>query len=161
MWTRGRVTFAGAHQYRRLKLKGARFSGIIARVYDLISVLQITRLLLGDATISSKTNPRNSNKKEKRTYGKVRNSKIIIKILSFIQILYLKQQSNIMRCFCGIEFGKSLITNKFFSFIRCSKMSYNHLHNTLRIFDVLPNFNSNKQGIYELPHELPNDLRLN
>ena len=39
------------------------------------------------------------------------------------------------------------------------------------LFDVLPNFSftasekrsaivSNKQGVYELPHELPNDIRL-
>ena len=47
---------------------------------------------------------------------------------------------------------------------------YNTTHNILRLFDVLPNFLShqvkrrviisNKDGIYELPHELPNDLRL-
>ena len=48
----------------------------------------------------------------------------------------------------------------------------NHFHNILRLFDVLPNFLSPqvkrctsetityKQGIYELPQELPNDLRL-
>ena len=30
--------------------------------------------------------------------------------------------------------------------------SYNHFHNILRIFD--------KHDIYELPHKLPNDLRL-
>ena len=46
----------------------------------------------------------------------------------------------------------------------------NHGHNIFRIFDVLPNFPfttsetkrviSNKHGTYELPHELPNDLRL-
>ena len=48
--------------------------------------------------------------------------------------------------------------------------SYNHGHDILRLFDTLPNFFSprvkgsmhisNKHGIYELPHELPNDLRL-
>ena len=47
---------------------------------------------------------------------------------------------------------------------------HNHGHNILRLFDTLPNFLfttsetkrviSNKHGIYELPHELPNDLRL-
>ena len=48
--------------------------------------------------------------------------------------------------------------------------SCNHFHNILRLFYVLPNFpftTSEKQwaiitykhGIYELPHELPNDLR--
>ena len=45
---------------------------------------------------------------------------------------------------------------------------YNHLHNILRLFDVLPNFSSPrvkryatisyKHGIYHLPHVLPNDL---
>ena len=45
----------------------------------------------------------------------------------------------------------------------------NHFHNMLTIFDVLPNFLSPQvkrcafityeHGIYELPNELPNDLR--
>ena len=48
--------------------------------------------------------------------------------------------------------------------------SYNHFHNILRLFDVLISFPftasetmhnySYKQSTYELPHELPNDLRL-
>ena len=48
--------------------------------------------------------------------------------------------------------------------------SYNHLHNILRLFDVLSICFSttteksviigNKHGIYELPHEFPNDLRI-
>ena len=47
---------------------------------------------------------------------------------------------------------------------------YNHFHNILRLFDVYRIFLSPqvkrceiityKHGIYELPHELPNDLRL-
>ena len=47
--------------------------------------------------------------------------------------------------------------------------NYNQFHNILRLFDVLPNFPftasetmvviTYKHGIYELPHELPNDLR--
>ena len=36
------------------------------QVYNLISVLQVTRLLLGDAIILSKTDPRNGSKKENR-----------------------------------------------------------------------------------------------
>ena len=46
---------------------------------------------------------------------------------------------------------------------------YNYFHNILRVFDVLPNFLSppvrrckvinSKHGIYELSHELPNNLR--
>ena len=35
---------------------------------------------------------RNGSKKEKRSYGKVRNNKTMLKVLPFIQILYLKQQ---------------------------------------------------------------------
>ena len=45
-----------------------------------------------------------------------------------------------------------------------------HFHNVLRLFDVLPNFPYTqvkrcaiviyKHSIYELPHELPKDLRL-
>ena len=48
--------------------------------------------------------------------------------------------------------------------------TYNHFHNILRLFDVLPNFISPQvkrcviityeHGIYELSHELLNDLRL-
>ena len=61
------------------------------RIYNLISVPQITRLLLGDAIISSKTDPHNGSKKEKRSYGKIENNKTMLKILPFIRILYLKQ----------------------------------------------------------------------
>ena len=54
------------------------------RVYSIISVPQITRLLFGDASISSKRDPRNGSKTEERSHGKVRNNKTILKILSFI-----------------------------------------------------------------------------
>ena len=47
---------------------------------------------------------------------------------------------------------------------------YNNFHNSLRLFDVYQIFLSPqvkrcviiiyKHGIYELPHELPNDVRL-
>ena len=47
---------------------------------------------------------------------------------------------------------------------------YNHFQNILRLFDVLPNLRlpqvkrdviiAHKRGTYELPHELPNGLRL-
>ena len=47
---------------------------------------------------------------------------------------------------------------------------YDRFHNILRLFDVLPNllFTTSetigdiiyKHAIYELPHELPNDVRL-
>ena len=77
------------------------------RIYNLVSVPQITRLLLEDATISSKTEPPNGSKNEKRSYGEARNNKAMLKILSLIRILYLKQQSNILRSFY------SLFSNKF------------------------------------------------
>ena len=59
-----------------------------------MSVPQITRLLLGDAMISSKTDLHNGSKKEKKSYGKVKNNKTMLKILTFIRILYFKQQSS-------------------------------------------------------------------
>ena len=50
------------------------------------------------------------------------------------------------------------------------KGHHNYFHNILRLFGVLPNFPppqmkpcaiiTNKHGIYEFPHELPNDLTL-
>ena len=46
----------------------------------------------------------------------------MLKILPFIRILYLKQQSSILRCFCRLKFGKGLFNNTFFSFIFHSKM---------------------------------------
>ena len=58
------------------------------QIYNLISVPQITRLLLGDEMISSKTDPHNGSKKEKRIYGKIENT--MLKILPFIRILCLK-----------------------------------------------------------------------
>ena len=63
------------------------------RTYNLICVPQITRLLLGDAIISSKTDPHNGSKKEKRSYCKI-NTKIMLKILPFIRIFHLIQQSS-------------------------------------------------------------------
>ena len=58
------------------------------RIYSLISVPQITRLLLRDARTSSKTDPR-SGSKEKRSYGKVSNNKTMLTILSFVGVLCL------------------------------------------------------------------------
>ena len=45
-----------------------------------------------------------------------------LKILPFIQIIYLKQQSSTLRCFSRLKFEKSLFINTIFSFIFCSKM---------------------------------------
>ena len=66
--------------------------------------------------------------------------------------------------------GNILVTGSVFSL-----SNYNHFHNTLSLFDVLPNFSFTtretmrvitykrgiyKHGVYELSHELPNDLDL-
>ena len=83
------------------------------RVYNLISVPQIKRLLLEDAIISNRTEPRNGGKKENQSYGEVINKKVMLKIWSLIRILYLKQQSNIIRSFYSLKFENSLYSNKF------------------------------------------------
>ena len=67
------------------------------------------KAIIRNALISSKTNPRNDSKKEKWSYGKVRNRKTILTILQFIRILYLKQQSNILPCFCSLNIWKRFI----------------------------------------------------
>ena len=80
----------------RKALRSVFFLNILVcntRIYNLISVPKITRLLLGDAIILSKTVLHNGSKIEKRKYGKIENNKIILKILSFIRIHCLKQQS--------------------------------------------------------------------
>ena len=51
-------------------MKNSIDSSATTRVYNLISVSQITRTLLGDVIISSKTDPRDSSSKTgKRSYG--------------------------------------------------------------------------------------------
>ena len=83
------------------------------RIYNLISVPQITRFLLGDVIILIKPDPRNDSKKEKRSYSKVKNNKTMLKILSFIWFLYLKQQSTILLCFSRLKFEKCVsVTEK-------------------------------------------------
>ena len=49
--------------------------------------------------ISSKTDQQHGSKIDKRKYGKIKNNKSMLKILPFIRILYLKQQSSILQCF--------------------------------------------------------------
>ena len=51
---------------------------------------------------------------------------------------------------------------KAFNVDEVTMTSYNHFHNIFRLFDVLPNFPyiTYKDGINELPHDLPHDLRL-
>ena len=95
---------------------------INTRIYNLISVPQIARLLLGDAIISSIADPYNGSKKEKRNYGKTKNDKTMLKMLPFVRILYLKQQSSLLQYFSRLKFEKKVFSNKFFSFIFYSKM---------------------------------------
>ena len=44
------------------------------KVCNIIYVLQSTHVLLGDAAIVSKTDPRSGSNKEKRSYGKVKSN---------------------------------------------------------------------------------------
>ena len=75
------------------RLKGFVIIGTLVCIYLLIRGLQIhvvfvpqiTQFLLGDAIISSKTDPHNDSKKERKKYGKIKN------ILNNIK--YLKQYS--------------------------------------------------------------------
>ena len=41
-------------------------------------------------------------------YGEVKNNNTMLKILPFIRVLYLKQQSSILRCFCRLKYEKSV-----------------------------------------------------
>ena len=92
------------------------------KVHDsLISVPQSAWLLSGDAIISNKTDPRNGSIKEKRSYGKIKN-KTMLKVVPFIRVLDLKQQSSILRCFCRLKFEKKFLSNTFFSSIFRSKI---------------------------------------
>ena len=52
---------------------------------------------------------------------KVKNNKTISTILSFIQVLYLKQQSNIVQCFYSLKFENGLFRNKLSNCIYRSK----------------------------------------
>ena len=83
------------------------------RIYNLISVTQIARLLLRDAIISSKADPHIGSKKGKRSYGKAKNNKTVLKTLPFIRIPYLKQQSSILRCFSRLKFEKVYLAMRF------------------------------------------------
>ena len=69
------------------------------------------------------------------------------------------------------QFLANLYLDSFTFFTRVKLLfTYNHGHKILEFSNVLPNFLSsqvkrsviisNKHGIYELPHELPNELRL-
>ena len=55
-------------------------------------------------------------------YGKSKNNKTMWKILLFIEILYFKKQSSILRCFSSLKVEKNLFSNTFFGLIFRSKM---------------------------------------
>ena len=122
------------------------------RIYDLISVSQITRLLLGDAINSSKTDSHGS-KKERRSYGKIESNKTMLKILPFIQIFYLKQQNSILQCFSRLEFEKSLFSNTFFSFVFRIIVIMQNIGNlfgwnSVHIFDIFNYYLANINGMW-------------
>ena len=52
--------------------------------------------------------------------GKVKINKMSA-VLSFIRILYLKQQNNFLRCFCNFKLENSLFSKKLFSCIFLNK----------------------------------------
>ena len=43
---------------------------------------------------------------------KLKSNKTMLKILPFIRILFLKQQSSILQCFCRLKFEKSLLEGR-------------------------------------------------
>ena len=77
-----------------------------------------------------------------------------------------KGREYIFVCFCFFS-GNLVCTTCYFDIL-----NFNQVHNILRLFDVLPNFSIItsetmcvrllliNNGVCELPHELPNDLRL-
>ena len=70
----------------------------------------------------------------------------------------------------AVVFQLTSRTFQYVSLILKESFTYNHFHNISRLFDVLPNFLfpanetmasiTYKHSIYDLPHELQNDLRL-
>ena len=116
------------HEKQHFRKKAQRYCHIFlvfrnTRIYNLISVPRITWFLLRDTIISSKADPHNGSKKKKRCCGKAGDNKTTLKILSFIRIIYFKQQSSILWCFCRLKFEKSLFNSTFLSFIFRCKMT--------------------------------------
>ena len=97
----------------RLRL---RFSLFVKINLDIIHGFTISfpfRNLLEDAIVSSKTNPRAAAARIRREVM-ARNNEAKAETFSFISTLYLKQQTNILRCFSSLKFGNSLFSNKLF-----------------------------------------------
>ena len=98
------------------------------RIYNFISVPQITLFLLEDAIISSKTNSCSGSTKQKiGSDGEVQKKKTNSPIFSFISTLYLTQQANILRCFCSLKFENILFSNRIF---RCVFRSERKVYTT-------------------------------
>ena len=98
------------------------------RIYNFISVPPITSFLLEDAIIPSKTNSCSGSKKQKiGSDGEVRKKKTNSSIFSFFSTLYLKQQANILRCFCSLKFENILFSNRLF---RCIFRSERKVYTT-------------------------------
>ena len=96
------------------------FTQCNTRIYNLISVPHITRFLLRDPIISSKTHVMEVRSRREANV-EVKNNEIISAILLFIQVLYLKQQKNILPCFCSLKFENSLFSSKLSNCIIRSK----------------------------------------
>ena len=56
----------------------------------------IRMVLLGEGLISSKTDPHNGSKIQKRNFDEVKNNKTMLKMLPFIRIFYPKHQNSIL-----------------------------------------------------------------
>ena len=104
---------------QNIRLRSLRHYDTNTWIYNFISVPQITQFLLKGAIISSKINPCSSSTNQKICKGW--NNKTMTAIFSFISTLYLKQQTNILRCFCSLKFENSLFINTLFRYLFCSK----------------------------------------
>ena len=86
-------------------------------IYNLISVPQITSFLLEEAVMSSKTNRAVAARSRRELVAKLEIMKTMSATFSFISIPYLRQQTNIFRCFSSLKFENSLFSSKFFKCI--------------------------------------------
>ena len=76
-------------------------------IYNLISVPRMTRFLLEDAINSSKTDPQNGSKNEKRSYGKVKTNKTYQKYCHLFEFFILNNnQYSVM--LCRLKFEKNV-----------------------------------------------------
>ena len=106
------------------------------QIYNLIFVPQVTRFLLEDTIISCKTNWCSGSTKLKiESNGYIRKNKTKSVIFSFISTFYLKQQTNIPRCFCSIKFENNLFSNKLYKRIfRSERKVYTAENDQIKYF---------------------------